>query len=184
LAVLAFNRFTIVLGVASLLVVAIYPFMKRLTDWPQFVLGLAFSWGALVGWSAIHGALSAAPLALYAGAVLWTIAYDTIYALQDREDDALIGIRSTARLFGARARAAVAMFYAAAFVLFGLAFWLAGAASIAFVGLAAAACHVVWIVTTLLPDDAANCLTRFRANTVTGWIIFAGLLLEAALPRG
>ena len=126
---LQFNGFTVLLGFASLLVVAVYPFMKRVTDWPQFVLGLAFSWGALVGWSALSDSLAAAPVLLYAGAVLWTIGYDTIYALQDKEDDALIGVRSTARLFGRRSRTGITAFYVAAFVLFGLAFVLAEAAA-------------------------------------------------------
>ena len=108
LVLVQFNRFTIILGLCSLIVVAAYPFAKRVTDWPQFVLGLAFSWGALVGWSATAGRLSAAPVLLYCGAVLWTIGYDTIYALQDKEDDALIGVRSTARLFGRRSRLFIA----------------------------------------------------------------------------
>ena len=178
---LQFNRFSIMLGLGSLLVVAIYPFMKRITDWPQLVLGLAFSWGALMGWSAVFGHLSAAPLALYAGSVLWTIGYDTIYALQDREDDALVGVRSTARLFGSRPRPGIAAFYIAAFVVFGLAFTLADAGIFAFAGLALGAVHVVWIVATLHPGNVENCLARFRANSTTGWIIFAGLLLDAAL---
>ncbi|MGH6923409.1 MAG: 4-hydroxybenzoate octaprenyltransferase [Propylenella sp.] len=173
-----FNGFTILLGLASLLVVAAYPFAKRITDWPQFVLGLAFSWGALVGWSALLGGLAAAPVALYAGAILWTIGYDTIYALQDKEDDALIGVRSTARLFGRRSLAGIAAFYAAAFVLFGFAFALADAGVIAFAALGGALLHATWLIVTLDPDDPQNCLERFRANTVTGWIIFAGLVAD------
>ncbi len=97
---LQFNWFTVLVGAASLLVVAVYPFMKRITYWPQAVLGLAFNWGALVGWAALHGSLSAAPVLLYAGGVAWTLAYDTIYAHQDKEDDALIGVKSTALKFG------------------------------------------------------------------------------------
>ncbi len=176
-----FNGFTILLGLASLLVIAVYPFMKRVTDWPQFVLGLAFSWGALLGWSALFGRLEAAPVVLYAGAVLWTIGYDTIYALQDREDDALIGVRSTARLFGRRSRAGIAAFYVAAFVLFGISFVLADAGIFAFAGLGAGLLHAIWLIVTLEPDDPQNCLARFRANSTTGWIVFAGLLLDAAL---
>ena len=119
------------LGLASLLVVAIYPFAKRVTDWPQFVLGLAFSWGALVGWSAtLRTARARRRSSLYCGAVLWTIGYDTIYALQDKEDDALIGVRSTARLFGRRSRLGITAFYVAAFVLFGFAFVLADAGAL------------------------------------------------------
>jgi 4-hydroxybenzoate polyprenyltransferase len=181
LVLVQFNRFTILLGLASLVVVAVYPFAKRVTDWPQFVLGLAFSWGALVGWSAHFGALAAAPLALYAGSILWTIGYDTIYALQDKEDDALIGVRSTARLFGRRWRSGITAFYVAAFVLFGLAFALADAGIVAFAGLAAAALHAVWLIKTLDPDDPQNCLQRFRANSITGWIIFAGIAADGFL---
>jgi 4-hydroxybenzoate polyprenyltransferase len=178
LVLLQFNAFTIVLGLASLLVVAVYPFMKRVTDWPQFVLGLAFSWGALVGWSALFGRLDAAPVFLYLGAVLWTIGYDTIYALQDKEDDAIIGVRSTARLFGARSLVGIAGFYVAGFVLFAIAFVLAGAGLFAFAGLGAGLLHAAWLIATLDPRDPGNCLARFRANSTTGWIIFAGLLSD------
>ena len=180
LVLLKFNGFTILLGLASLAVVAVYPFAKRVTNWPQAVLGLAFSWGALVGWSAYFGSLSAAAVILYAGAVLWTIGYDTIYALQDKEDDALIGVRSTARLFGRHSRVGIAAFYVAAFVLFGFAFVLADAGLFAFAALGAALLHAAWLIATLDPDDPQNCLSRFRANTVTGWIIFAGLLADSA----
>jgi len=181
LVLLQFNRFTIVAGLASLPVVAAYPFAKRVTDWPQFVLGLAFSWGALVGWSALYGSLAAAPVILYLGAILWTIGYDTIYALQDREDDAIIGVRSTARLFGRRSRVGITAFYVAAFVLFGLAFALADAGPLAFAALGAALLHAAWMIVTLEPGDPQNCLERFRGNTVTGWIIFAGLLADGFL---
>jgi 4-hydroxybenzoate polyprenyltransferase len=176
-----FNRFTVLLGIASLVVVFFYPFAKRVTDWPQFVLGLAFSWGALVGWSADFGHLDAAPVALYLGAVLWTVGYDTIYALQDKEDDAVIGVRSTARLFGERSRLGITAFYVAAFTLFGLAFVLADAGLFAFAALGLGLLHVVWLIVTLDPDSPANCLKRFRANSTTGWIVFAGLVADALL---
>lgn len=181
LVLVQFNAFTIVLGLASLAVVMLYPFAKRVTDWPQFVLGLAFSWGALVGWSALHGGLSVAPVVLYAGAVLWTIGYDTVYALQDKEDDALIGVRSTARLFGRRSRVGIAAFYTGAFVLFGFALSLADASLFGFAALGAAFLHVAWMIATLNPDDPNNCLQRFRANTWTGWIVFAGLVADGLL---
>src|SRR6202040_2479140 len=106
----SFNRFTIALGIASLAIVAVYPFMKRITYWPQIVLGMAFSWGALMGWAATFGRLDLAPLLLYAGSISWVIGYDTIYAHQDREDDALIGIISTALLFGARTKLMLVLF--------------------------------------------------------------------------
>ena len=115
---LQFNRFAILLGIASLAVVAIYPFMKRITDWPQLVLGLAFSWGALMGWAAVFGDLDAPALLLYAGSVLWTIGYDTIYAHQDKEDDAIVGVRSTARLFGDDTKSWLVALYGGALVLF------------------------------------------------------------------
>src|SRR6202046_5457124 len=124
---ISFNAFTIGLGIASLAIVAIYPFMKRITYWPQIVLGLAFSWGALMGWAAAFGRLDLPALLLYAGSISWVIGYDTIYAHQDSEDDALIGIKSTALLFGARTRPALMMFYATAVVLIGGALWLAAA---------------------------------------------------------
>src|ERR1700683_5531368 len=112
-----FNGFTIALGIASLAIVVVYPFMKRITYWPQIVLGLAFSWGALMGWAGAFGRLDLAPLLLYAGSISWVIGYDTIYAHQDREDDALIGVKSTALLFGARTQPMLVLFYGIALVL-------------------------------------------------------------------
>ncbi|MCE3256044.1 MAG: 4-hydroxybenzoate octaprenyltransferase, partial [Nitrobacter vulgaris] len=124
---LQFNHFAIATGIASLLIVAAYPFMKRITYWPQVVLGLAFSWGALMGFAVVLGRIDAAALALYAGTVAWVIGYDTIYAHQDADDDALIGIKSTALLFGERTRFALAIFYGLAVVLIGVAMHLGGA---------------------------------------------------------
>jgi 4-hydroxybenzoate polyprenyltransferase len=176
---LQFNAYTVWLGIASLAVVAIYPFMKRITSWPQFVLGLAFSWGALVGWSAETGLLSAAPLLLYAASIVWTIGYDTIYAHQDKEDDALIGVRSTALLFGERTKLMLVLFYGAALVLLGAAIAHAGGGVVAYAGLLIAGLHMGWQIVTLNSDDADNCLERFRANRTTGWIVFIALLLDA-----
>jgi 4-hydroxybenzoate polyprenyltransferase len=181
LVLLQFNGATIVTGLASLAVVAVYPFMKRVTDWPQAVLGLAFNWGALVGWTAVTGALAAPALALYAGGILFTIGYDTIYACQDKEDDAIVGVRSTARLFGTRARMAVAGFYAGTVVLFALALVFAGAGLASFLGLAAFAAHLVWQVVRFDPDDGDRCLMLFRANRVGGLLLVAGLLADALL---
>jgi 4-hydroxybenzoate polyprenyltransferase len=178
---LQFNRFAILLGVASLLTIAIYPFLKRLTDWPQIGLGLAFSWGALMGWAAVFGRLDWAPVLLYAGAVLWTIGYDTIYAHQDREDDALVGVRSTARLFGARTRPLLALFYAGATILFGGAMFFVGTGIVAYVALAIGAAHLGWQVATLDIDDPDRCLRLFKSNRDYGWILFAGLVVDAAL---
>jgi len=175
-----FNAYTIWLGIASLAVVAVYPFMKRVTSWPQFVLGLAFSWGALVGWTAETGSLAAASLLLYAAAIVWTIGYDTIYAHQDKEDDAIIGVRSTALLFGERTKPMLVLFFGATLVLLTAAIVQAGGGVVAFAGLLIAGLHMAWQVVTLDIDDPDNCLDRFRANRTTGLIVFVGLLLEAA----
>src|SRR5690242_6573513 len=134
---LQFNRFAILTGIASLVIVAVYPFMKRITWWPQVVLGLAFSWGALMGFAVTLGRIDLTALALYAGSIAWVIGYDTIYAHQDVEDDALIGVRSTARLLGARTAQALLLFYGLAVVLIGVALVLAGTGIPAWIGLAA-----------------------------------------------
>ena len=144
-----FNRFTVATGLASLIVVAVYPLMKRVTSWPQAVLGLAFSWGALMGWAAYYGSLSWAALLLYASAFAWTIGYDTIYAQQDARDDAIVGIRSTARLFGARARLGVGIFYALAAVLAQAALVLAAKGIFAEIGWLAFSAHLAWQVRSM-----------------------------------
>src|SRR5271170_394897 len=149
LVLISFNRFTIALGVASLAIVAVYPFMKRITYWPQTVLGLAFSWGALMGWAAAFGRLGAPALFLYAGSIAWVIGYDTIYAHQDTEDDALIGVKSTARLFGAHTHRALIMFYGLAVILIGMAMSLTGVGFPAWVGLTAFAAHLSWQIARL-----------------------------------
>lgn len=177
---LQFNGFTILTGLASLLVVAIYPFMKRVTYWPQVFLGLAFSWGALMGWPAAFGRLDWAPVILYAGAISWVIAYDTIYAHQDREDDMMIGIKSTALLFGADTQRALTLFYSAAVVLIGIACVMAGAGWITLVGLAGFAAHLAWQVRRIDIDDPALCLRLFRSNRDAGLILFAAMLIDAA----
>ncbi len=178
---LQFNRFTVWLGVASLAVVAIYPFMKRVTYWPQFFLGLAFNWGALVGWSAVQGGLSAAPIALYAGGILWTLAYDTIYAHQDMEDDLLVGIKSTALKFGDNSRPWLAFFFAAGLSLMALAFWLVGTGFLAHMGLAGAGLHAAWQLSRFRPGDPARALALFRSNRELGLIIAAFLLLDCLI---
>lgn len=176
-----FNLFTILLGLASLLVVAIYPFMKRFTDWPQLFLGFAFSWGALMGWAAAFGSLDWAPILLYAGGIAWTIGYDTIYAHQDKEDDAMVGVRSTARLFGTWTKPALAILYGLATVLFMLAAALVDAGPFAFAGLALGAVHLLWQIVVLDIDDPDQCLRLFRSNTTYGWIVFIGLCAEALI---
>src|SRR5262245_10716120 len=181
LILLQFNLFTILLGASSLILVAIYPFMKRLTDWPQIVLGLAFKWGALVGWSAIAGSLSPPALALYAGCVLWTIGYDTIYAHQDKEDDLRVGLRSTALRLGAATPQWLLGFYGGAVLLWGIAGAAAGAGVAFFLALALAAGQLAWQAATLQVDDAANCLARFKSNQLIGWLLLGGLVADMAL---
>jgi 4-hydroxybenzoate polyprenyltransferase len=173
-----FNLFSIGLGVASLGVVAIYPLMKRVTSWPQAVLGLAFSWGALMGWSATFGSLALPAVLLYVSAFCWTIGYDTIYAMQDARDDAIVGIRSTARLFGENAQLGVGLFYAAAAVPALLAILLAGGGPIALIGWLAYAGHLAWQVSKVAGADAATALKLFRSNRDAGFLLFAGTALQ------
>jgi 4-hydroxybenzoate polyprenyltransferase len=178
---LQFNRFAIATGIASLAIVAVYPFMKRITYWPQVVLGLAFSWGALMGFAVMLGRIDAAALALYAGSIAWVIGYDTIYAHQDAEDDALIGVKSTALLFGERTRSALAIFYGLAVVLVGIALQLAGARWPAWIGLAAFAAHLAWQIARIEIGEPALCLKIFKSNRDAGLLLFAGLLASALL---
>ncbi len=160
-------------ALASLALVAAYPFMKRITWWPQAWLGLVFTWGLLVGWTQLRADNWDALAAMYAGAVLWVIGYDTIYALQDCEDDALVGIRSSALRLGEGVRAGVAAFYTGAVALWALAFWFYRGDWVALLALLPAAAHLAWQVTTLDPNDPANPLTRFRANRWTGALVAA-----------
>ena len=181
LVLIQFNRFTVMCGFASLLVVAIYPFMKRVTYWPQVGLGLAFSWGALMGWPAAFGRLDAPAFVLYAGSIAWVIGYDTIYAHQDREDDALIGIKSTALLFGQNTAPMLASFYGVAVVLIGIAGLMAGGGLIFVLGLIAFAAHLAWQVLRLDVNDPAHCLKQFKSNRDAGLMLFAAMLLDAAV---
>lgn len=176
---LQFNTFSILLGIVSLLPVAIYPFMKRFTNWPQLFLGLAFSWGAFMGWAAEFGSLSWAPVFLYVGGICWTIGYDTIYAHQDKEDDALVGVKSTARLFGTRTKPALIVLYALATLLFATAAVLADAGPAAFIGILAGVIHLGWQIVTLDIDDGDQCLRLFRSNGTYGWILFTGFVIDA-----
>ncbi|MEC9367161.1 MAG: 4-hydroxybenzoate octaprenyltransferase [Pseudomonadota bacterium] len=181
LVLLQFNNFAILLGMGSLAVVAVYPFMKRYTDWPQAVLGLAFSWGALMGWAAAYGRLDAPAMLLYAGAFFWTVGYDTIYAHQDKEDDALLGLKSTALKFGARTRLWLSAFYALTALLLLLAGFAAGAGIVFVCGLALGAGNLTWQVATLDTGDSINCLKRFRSNRDFGLIVFASLAADMAI---
>jgi 4-hydroxybenzoate polyprenyltransferase len=181
---LQFNRFAIATGIASLVIVAIYPFMKRITWWPQIVLGLAFSWGALMGFAVMLARIDPAALWLYAGSIAWVIGYDTIYAHQDAEDDALIGIKSTALLFGARTRPALVVFYGLAVVLIGMALAASGARWPAAIGLVAFAAHLVRQIVRLDISDPALCLRIFKSNRDAGLLLFAGLLIDAVMRAG
>ena len=178
---LQFNWFTVFTGAASLIIVAVYPFMKRITYWPQAVLGLAFNWGALVGWTAVLGSLALAPLLLYAGGVAWTLAYDTIYAHQDKEDDLLIGLKSTALRFGDSTVWWLGLFFFLALALIDAAIWLAGGSLIAHMGVVAAAMHAAWQLARFDHANSARCLELFRSNRIFGLIITIGLLLDSLL---
>ena len=180
---LQFNTFTVYVGLASLGVVAIYPFMKRVTYWPQIVLGLAFSWGALMGWPATFGRLDWPALILYAGSIAWVIGYDTIYAHQDREDDALIGIKSTALLFQENTKPMLAVFYTLAVASFVAAGWSAGAGLVFSIGLLAFAAHLSWQIKRLDIGNPDLCLKLFKSNRDAGLILFAALVLDALVAR-
>lgn len=168
------------LGVASLALVVTYPFMKRVTYWPQAFLGLTFNWGALLGWAAATDALAWTALPLYLGGLCWTLVYDTIYAHQDRDDDALIGLKSTALKFGRATPAWVTAFALGTVALWVLAGHLAAVAWPYWLGLAAVAAHLVWQIATLDIDDPRGCGIRFRANKWTGLLLFAGILGSVA----
>jgi len=165
------------LGVGSLLLVGSYPLMKRVTWWPQLVLGLTFNWGALMGWAAATGRLEPAAFWLYAAAIAWTIFYDTIYAHQDKQDDALIGVKSTARLFGSRSRPILAGFAILALLGFVLVGWAAALGWGYYMGLVVAALHLTWQLLTWRMDDPADCLQKFRSNRNFGLIILVAILL-------
>jgi 4-hydroxybenzoate polyprenyltransferase len=176
-----FDAYTVLLGIASLGTIAVYPFLKRFTNWPQIGLGISFSWGALMGWSAVFGEVEWPSIVLYVGCIFWVIGYDTIYALQDKEDDALAGVRSTARLFGHQAKQLIAIAYAAATLFFAVAFWLADAKVAAFIGVGLGAVHFAWQVRTLDTEDPARCLKLFRSNRDYGWILFLGIVVDGML---
>jgi len=178
---LSLNHFSILLGLGVLPIVALYPFVKRVSHWPQAVLGLAFNWGALVGWAAVLGGLAVAPVILYVGAVAWTIGYDTIYAHQDREDDALIGMKSTALRFGRSTQTWLSAFYGLAWSAIFLSGLAAGAGPVFVAGMGLAGAQLAWQVATLDIDDAENCLRRFRSNRGFGLLIFVAITLDLAL---
>ena len=178
---LTFNNFAIATGVASLLIVVIYPFMKRFTYWPQFGLGLAFNWGALLGWAAVTGTLSPAAFALYAAGIAWTLGYDTIYAHQDKDDDIMIGVKSTALRFGAKTKNWLVVFYLIALGGIAASGWIVQLSWIFYVGLIFAAVHMAWQIITLDIDDWADCLAKFKSNHHFGLIVFLSIVAGQVL---
>lgn len=181
LVLLNFNWFTIALCISSILLVLLYPFAKRFTNYPQIMLGLAFNWGALAGWAAVKGSLGLPPLLLYAGCIAWTVGYDTIYAHQDKEDDALLGLGSTALTFGENTVSFVGALYAIAVVFWLAAGALAGTHLIYFLAVVLVSLQLSWQVSTLVTNDPANCLRRFRSNRDVGVAVFLGLVADMAL---
>jgi 4-hydroxybenzoate polyprenyltransferase len=184
LILLTFNRFTILLGVLSLALVFTYPLMKRITYWPQAVLGLTFNWGALMGWTAVTGGIGLPSLtvygmpavALYAGGIAWTLHYDTIYAHQDKEDDALVGVKSTALKLGAQTKPWLGGFSIATVILFEIAAASAGLGWPAMLAVAVVALHLTWQILTVDLDDPSDCLAKFRSNRWIGWILLVGIV--------
>ena len=174
---LQFNPFSIILGISSLVLVALYPFAKRITYWPQIVLGLTFNWGALMGWAVVHGSLHVAPILIYAAGVFWTLGYDTIYAHQDKEDDAMIGVKSSALKLGAQTRPWLIGFYGATMTLLAGAGIHAGLHPLYYAGLALVGLHFAWQIKSVDIDDPKNCLTRFKANRDAGFIVLGAILL-------
>jgi len=173
---ISFNRYAIAVGVASLVLVFPYPFMKRITWWPQAWLGLTFNWGALVGWATVTGSLAAGPLLMYAAGFFWTLGYDTIYAHQDKEDDALIGVKSSARRLGGRTRPFLWAFYGITVFLLAGSGWAAGLAWPFHVGLLAAAAQLSWQAATVDVDSPSDCLAKFKSNKWFGLILLLGIV--------
>lgn len=173
---MTFNTLTIGLGIASLALVITYPFMKRITYWPQAWLGLTFNWGALMGWTAVTGVISPPAIALYAAGFFWTLGYDTIYAHQDKEDDALIGIKSSALALGNQTVPFVIAMFTCTIVLLALAASLVHLSWVSCAFLLVAACHFSWQVATLDINDTANCLKRFVSNREIGFIVTLALM--------
>ena len=171
-----FNGFTIIVGISALVLVVAYPFMKRITYWPQAWLGLTFNWGALVGWSAMMGEISMPAVLLYAAGVFWTLGYDTIYAHQDKSDDVIIGVKSTALKFGAHSKPWISSFYAISLSLICISGSIVDLAWPFYVGITICALQLAWQVKTLDIDDPKNCLKRFKSNRDFGLILFASII--------
>lgn len=183
LVLFSMNPFAILLGLGSLAIVAIYPFMKRISSWPQVVLGLAFAYGGLMGWAAAFGSLAWPAMAIYAAAIFWTIGYDTIYALQDARDDVIAGVGSTARLFAANVRLGVGLFYGLAVLAAALAVSGAGGGILSWCGIGAFTAHLVWQLCLVRPGDSSLALALFRSNRDAGLLLFAGLALDGTAAQ-
>ena len=177
-------RTAIFIALASLALVAAYPYMKRLTWWPQAWLGLVFSWGALVGWPAVTGGFALPALLLWLGSVCWVIGYDTLYAIQDIEDDALVGVRSSARALGPRARLGVSLCYALALLAWGAAIWVVRPQALALLALLPAALHLAQQAARTDPADSAGALALFRSNRFAGLLLFLAFLVIGLSPAG
>lgn len=177
LILLQFNTFAIMLGAASLILVAIYPFAKRFTYWPQFFLGLAFNYGALLGWAAVKGDLGVAPVIMYLGGIAWTLGYDTIYAHQDKEDDVLIGVKSTALKFGESTRGWLIGFYSVIFIALIMSGYVAGLTVPFYIVMAGAGAHLAWQIKNLDIDNPDICLLLFKSNKIFGLIVLAAIIL-------
>ena len=173
---LQFNQFAIVLGAASIVLIAIYPFMKRFTYWPQFFLGLAFNWGGLLGWAVVRGNLETPAYLLYVAGIFWTLGYDTIYAHQDKEDDALVGIKSLALKLGKRTRPYLYLFYAATVFITAACGWIAELSWPFYVLLATGALQHAWQARNINLDDPADCLAKFKSNRLFGWLLLAAFV--------
>jgi 4-hydroxybenzoate polyprenyltransferase len=174
---LSLNRASITLGIGVLGLIATYPFMKRITHWPQLFLGLNFNWGALIGWTAVAGSLGRPAILLYLGGICWTLGYDTIYAHQDKEDDARIGVKSSALALGARTRPFLVIVYAAAAAVWGAAGAVAGLGALFYLALAAAFLQLLWQTARVDTGDPGDCLAKFRSNRIVGWLLFAGIVV-------
>ncbi len=173
---LQFNAFAIGLGIGSLVLIVLYPFMKRITYWPQLFLGLTFNWGALLGWAAVKGGLGLSAAALYAAGIFWTLGYDTIYAHQDKEDDILIGVKSTALKFGAATGPWLIGFYAITVCLLAMTGYLVEMAWPFYLALIMGASQLAWQIRTVDITDPKNCLAKFKSNRNFGLIILAGII--------
>ena len=180
---LSLNRLAILLGLLVLVLIATYPLMKRVTYWPQFFLGLNFNWGALLGWAAATGGLGAPAFLLYAGGIAWTLGYDTIYAHQDKEDDALIGVKSSALALGSRTRPFLALAYTIAVALWLAAGMTAHAAWPYYLGLALGAAQLSWQAASVDTDRPADCLAKFRSNRWAAWLILFGIIAARMIDR-